>query len=264
MLLPLIALDRVLHVGSLDPARRGERHATSYEGGGLSVSPCPRAWRAMASLEGPTWRLDRPGALWLDLLALGNEGRGAAVLHGEPAGLVAVGPVWRAWVWEEDRQGWASLERREEVEARDIGLNSNWVPPGGERTVEAVLAALPEGTPPPPGGRLWERVELPLLTEAGNARALGFGRWRDAGDMAAMFWAEDVLRGAEPDLVGVWWREPYRPRADQAPRGAVLPACVAGFAAGRAGRTSDMRELAAVPGTAWREVDVPAAGRCLA
>jgi hypothetical protein len=49
---------------------------------------------------------------------------------------------------------------------------------------------------------------------------------RDAADIAAMFWAEDVLRKAVPSAVGVWWRDEYDPSALLAPCGAILPSCV--------------------------------------
>lgn len=54
----LVALSRVYHVGSLDPADKG-CHGESYEGDGLSMSVHPEAWIAIARLGGlPTWSTD--------------------------------------------------------------------------------------------------------------------------------------------------------------------------------------------------------------
>ncbi len=54
----LVALSRVYHVGSLDPADKGCQ-GESYEGDGLSISVHPDAWIAIARLGGlPTWAAD--------------------------------------------------------------------------------------------------------------------------------------------------------------------------------------------------------------
>jgi hypothetical protein len=57
---PVIFLDRVFHIGTLDPSKKGTTHnACSHEGTGLSVSLHPEAWMRIAKLGGnPTWELE--------------------------------------------------------------------------------------------------------------------------------------------------------------------------------------------------------------
>lgn len=245
MRLPLIPMREVWHVGTLDPELRGSQHPVSYEGAGLSVSNCPAAWRSMASLDGPTLRLGRPGALWLDLGAMTPEAREAAVAHAVEAGLAEETPVWRAWYWEGGTDEWLSRPFRSESSAVEWTVRTSdseaWPRPG---TIEGHLAALPANAPPPPCPGLVEAVVLPLLTEAG-----------DATEILAAFWAEDVLRPAEPDIVGTWWRSRFEPRSDVAPRGAVLPCAVGEFAATR---VRSAPRLSPEPETVWHEVPLAA------
>ena len=151
MRLPLIPMQGVWHVGTLDPEMRGTQHSVSYEGAGLSVSNCPAAWRSMASLDGPTLRLVRPGALWLDLAAMPPEAREAAVAHAVDAGLAEEVPVWRAWFWEAGPDEWLSRPFRSEAAAVEWTVRTSdseaWPRPA---TVEDHLAALPAKALPPP------------------------------------------------------------------------------------------------------------------
>ena len=237
MRLPLIPMPRTWHVGELDPALRGGQHAVSYEGAGLSVSNCPAAWRRIASLVGPTQRLVRPGALWVDLAALPGEARRAAVDHAVSGGLAEVRGLWRAWIWEDGRDAWHSKAFAAEAEAREFTVRHSdtlaWPRPD---SLDGHLAALPPAAFPLPCDSLAELVPIPLLTASGNARAKGFGRGVDATDILVAFWSEDALRPAMPDVVGTWWRERHAPRHDLAPRGAAFATAVPEFAATRVRR----------------------------
>jgi hypothetical protein len=253
MRLPLIPMPRVWHIGLLDPDLRGTQHTVSYEGGGLSVSNCPEAWRSMAFLGGPTLRLDRPSALWIDLAALPSEATEAAVAHAVEAGLAEEREVWRAWFWEAGPDAWRSRAFEGEDEARAFTLETSdtevWPRP---KTLEGHLAALPEEAFPVPCESLGERVTLPFLTEAGNVRAHGFGRGVDASDILVAFWAEDALRPSNPDIVGTWWRERLQLGSDVAPRGAVLPCAVSEFAPTPVEADPDHAEE---PATEWADVE---------
>jgi hypothetical protein len=246
---------RVWHVGVLDPDLRGHQHGVSYEGAGLSVSNCPAAWRSIASLDGPIQRLDRAGALWIDLAALGPGIRAMAVAHGVDMGLAEERHVWRSWIWEDGRDAWHSRPFLTEDEARGFTLGHSdtgvWPRP---KTLEGHLAALPPEALPLPCPGLWEAVSMPLLTEAGNARALGFGRMVDATDMLVAFWGEDVLREANADIVGTWWRERLDVSADLAPRGAVFPGAIREMTPTRVRAAP---RLVAEPDPSWEDLVLP-------
>lgn len=76
MELPTVTLTEVFHLGTLDPARRGQRFNGSYEGHGLSVSLDPSAWRRIAKLGGePLWSLRKEDGCFLDAHSLDEEQR---------------------------------------------------------------------------------------------------------------------------------------------------------------------------------------------
>lgn len=72
--LPVIRLDRVMHVGDLDASAK---RADSYEGSGLSVSLHPDEWRAIARgfVSGSTWLLEKPGGNFVNAHALTDADR---------------------------------------------------------------------------------------------------------------------------------------------------------------------------------------------
>lgn len=95
--LPLRFVDTLYHVGSLDPAKKGEM---SWEGMGLSVSLHPAAWMKIGRglVQGDVWQLDKFGGAFLDIRSLDatekaaftewgrNEGYLTDLGYGMPAG----------------------------------------------------------------------------------------------------------------------------------------------------------------------------------
>ena len=72
--LPVIRLERVMHVGDLDASAK---RTDSYEGSGLSVSLHPDEWREIARgfVGGSTWQLEKKGASFVDAHALADSDR---------------------------------------------------------------------------------------------------------------------------------------------------------------------------------------------
>jgi len=110
MRFPLINLPVVYHIGTLDPARRGEYHTQSLEGAGLSVSLCPLAWQAIAHLGGaPLKGLCKHDAVYLDILALDSAALDAILRWALDSGLVEQREMWRAWTVDGDTDEWTFM-----------------------------------------------------------------------------------------------------------------------------------------------------------
>jgi hypothetical protein len=93
--LPVVILEEIFHVGSFQgyAPRFGSQEANA-----LSASTCPDAWRTIARIGGaPTWRLTKPGARFLDALALTPAEQLALDAHAVALGLAARAPEWRLW-----------------------------------------------------------------------------------------------------------------------------------------------------------------------
>lgn len=228
MRVPVLELPTVFHIGTLDPALRGaHHHSTSQEGAGLSVSLCPAAWRRIARLGGtPLQQLSREGALFLDLHGMDDVMRDAVSSWAEAEDLARREVRFLAWSFDDESDRWHAFSCGSREEA--IGELADDLD-GDEPTKERL--SLPEEDGGPPGGSLVSEEVSLMLTEAGVARASGYQPGGDATDIAAMFYAEDVLRPEMPELVGVWWRDDYDPMAYTAPKGAILPCCVQEFVA---------------------------------
>jgi hypothetical protein len=84
--LPVVALEAVVHIGSMNAAAKGP---FSYEGSGLSVSLDPETWEEIAELGGcEWWRLRRVGGTFLSFYELSEEQREHVREYGLATGLV--------------------------------------------------------------------------------------------------------------------------------------------------------------------------------
>ena len=256
MRLPVIALDEVWHVGTMKAAHRGKHYPSSYEGSGLSVSVCPDAWVRIAQLGGnPLRRVETPGALFLDFMALGEEGLAAVREWAVGEGLLERREAWRAWRYDDEDDRWSYMTFLSEDEALDELDQED----EGEVDVEH-----PEEEGGPPGGLLLEPVVIHALTAEGDRRATGYGRKDEATDIAAMFWLEDVVAPQVRGMTGIWWREDYDPDVLSAPRGAILPSLVPGLKSRKVPweRAPDEEELLdGMPETSWVDVEAAPAPR---
>jgi|GEM_PF-1395185 len=246
--LPLVYLDRVYHVGTLNSAHKGRSHTQSLEGNCLSVSLCPAAWRAIAKLGGyPLYELSGSGGRFLDVYAaLGDEAlRREALNWARSQGLVEERQMWRSWRFDDEVGDWSALLSATQDEALFEALN--WAPSDNPDDLDA------------PAGH--EAVE-PALVIVGAAQMSARIGWthsddRDMSDMAVMLWAQEALpmrHGVALD--GVWWRERYDPSCLSAPRGGIFPARISNWRRSRvdwsAAPADDVRE----PRVTWVAGDV--------
>lgn len=201
---PLIRLAQLWHIGTMQAQDKGSR-GPSYEGRGLSVSLHPDEWEVIARLGGlPRWRLERPGAAFLDIHALTNNHRSAV----------------REWAianrWLEPRQRW-------EVTRFDNEL--------GER-VSTIFSSGPEAreefndlNDDNEGEPTYREILLDCPTPQMNAR-VGFTAPDINGfDLACTFLVEDTT-----NLDGVWWADRLAPEIHSAPRGVIVPRAIARWA----------------------------------
>lgn len=223
---PILVIPEVYHLGTLDPARRGSRFSSSYEGHCLSVSRTPHAWMRIARLgDAPLNLLSRENAQFLDMHGLTPENREEIAAWAVSVGLASHETLWRSWYVDVETGEWRHFTDAD----RDDALAEAWGQwdAEGEADLRAILADLRTGDEderPPEGiGGLVEAFPALVLTAHGRSRAACPGDCGEAFDLCAVMFAEDVLAPGHPDLAGVWWNETYEPEHLSAPRGGILP-----------------------------------------
>jgi len=205
--LPRIALNKVFHIGTLDPADLGRNSGqSSLEGMCLSVSLCPNAWQEIASLGGyPLHVLCKEGATFIDVQETRNLGLMPAVIQwGVERGLAVETELWRAWQYDEEAGEWTwSLFETKEDAAEELefflGEGEELSAPSGHEAVEPMM--------------------VPVATrQLQETTGMALRRSDDASD--ALLLAYGML---ETDADGVWWNEEFRPEQLSAPRGGIFP-----------------------------------------
>jgi len=203
---PVIRAEMVFHIGTLVPAARGRNTGgTGVEGHCLSVSACPHAWRFIARLGGnPLWEMTRQGAFFVDLTAVRERGLVDPVIDwAKEEKLVSEASFWRAWRFEADSGRWiGALLRTEEAALEESGYGEG---PDGRPGAEAV--SVPVGT--------WK---------LGHVTGAKLRPDEDATEYALLAFAMQV-----PGAEGVWWRDPYDPDEESAPKGAIFPERIRGW-----------------------------------
>ena len=215
---PVVVVDSVYHVGTLNPELRST-NGGSLEFNNLSVSVCPAAWTEIARLGGmPTWQLSRTGGTFLDVLELRRrptlftEAMDWARAHG----LYEVRNGYRVYHWDDEEGDWRFMllptQEAAEEEAADA--------------VAARGCSLQDGGPD--GGPAVRPVPIRDGTPA-LAAMLGLGpEWsmEDCDDLCLIAWVNAV----HPAMDGVWWREELAPGSLSAPRGCIFPQTFARWA----------------------------------
>jgi hypothetical protein len=208
---PLVALETVWHVGDMRP---GSKRRRSYEGAGLSISLHPAAWRMIGrgAVSGDTWRMDRPGATFLDACALDEVQREGVISWAMAEGLAVPHVVWRWTSWDDELDGEVHQDFASAEEA------------AFEADEDAEIAEIAG------------HVSTPLLEELAlqDVRAVGT---RCVLDLVLPLYAERVL-----GLDGVWWDEALDPLCHSAPRGVIPASLVARWKAARCAADPDHGE----------------------
>lgn len=198
MPLPIVALDRVAHIGTLDPADRGSVFSYSYEGHGLSVSVDPEEWEAIARLGGLPWHLlSKPGGTFVDYWSLGARRRRQIAGWGVHRGYVVRRAVWAAEWWDDELE--TSLTSLHVTRREALG------------EVDDIEGAV--------------KRTVTLEATARLRRRLGMDVGLDVFDYVLECYVED----AHPEVDGIWWADAYGPLS--APRGVILPGHVSAWTA---------------------------------
>lgn len=188
--LPLRYLNRVYHVGTLQPSDKG-RHGTSLEGRGLSISLNPDAWTRIAKLGGlPCWQLDYPKGCFLDFHKLNKARMAEIAAWGVDHGLAT------------ERKGWAV----------------SWVDTELDRACEMLFTDREAAENEADGWRDLHPRSLLVPTDKMAERA---GYKLDPSqtlDFLAICFAEDIL-----GVDGVWWEDELDLFGLSAPRGVIFP-----------------------------------------
>jgi hypothetical protein len=242
MNIPVIRLNKVFHVGSLDRSRLGENSgASSQEGACLSVSLVPNAWASIARLGDELHVLETADGLFLDAVALlGDAAAKSEILDwAAGAGLAEMRTLWRAWSYDDETEEWRFmlLATREDA-LGECGLAE-------DDYVDGAAA------PGPEGHAGIEPVDVPVGTAA--LRGLtGFAAPPDEDASDAIMVAFAMLRGEElagRPFDGVWWCEIYAPEMLSSPRGGIFPERVKSWRTSRGSLqdVDDDAELNAMP-----------------
>ena len=195
---PVIAQEKVFHVGVMDPAMKGKTHnSTSLEGNGLSVSRHPEEWRSIARLgDAPAWQLTRDGdCLFLDAHRVTPEQHVAIARWGAGLGMVQEATVFEAqWVEDGDSYSMTSLsEEYIQQECEELG-------PEHQLKIRQFAG--------------W--VATPLMDETIGFRV----DLAMVEDLLMTLYAERALYRSH-GIQGVWWEDRLDPFSLSAPRGVI-------------------------------------------
>ena len=195
---PVLHLDTVFHVGTLNPGHKG---TSSLEGRGLSVSVHPYDWTIIARLGGGrTWTLTRPEGhpfTFLDAHELTDAQRDLITNWGLNRGYIEPVTAYRVTWFDEDFKETVSI----------LTLD------GDDANAEAddESRALADGTP------------APVTVETVHAATPAFPDSHVRTDRLDPFpllltvWVDQT----RPDLDGVWWEDHYTPELLSCPRGVL-------------------------------------------
>lgn len=129
--LPVLTLDEVFHVGTLDFA---DRAAWSYEGDGLSVSVHPEEWAQIARLGHAVWRVTRSDEApfrFVDFHAVTADDRDLLRGYALSQGWMAQQVVWQV-TFDTESGGQSTLicnteaDAAEEAEGLDATIAATW------------------------------------------------------------------------------------------------------------------------------------------
>ena len=200
MQLPLINVNHIFHIGTLNPDHRGER-SESQEGHLISVSNCPYAWRNIAKLGGSELHQfsKDDGIILLDMNAvshLKNEIKQWAIDHQ----LTETKTMFKAWAYDSDSEAWWYTLQ--------------------DSHASALIETDEDDKEGPHGSGCIEAVEVMIGTEKlGGLVKIKNMEKEDAFDFLVMIWAQEN----HPKIDGVWWNETYDPDSLSAPRGGIFP-----------------------------------------
>jgi hypothetical protein len=201
--LPILQFPEVVHVGTMDPARK---QPGSYEGRCLSVSVVPSAWAQIARLGEDGFVLSGRGR-FIDVFSMTDEQRLAVTEWAVQEGLLELKEIVRLHMLDTETDVWSYTDLPDlasaEREAEDMDED--------EFRIEEIPAHI--GT-----------EKLAVLSGHGSSGTR-------MGESTAFDLALIQFAGRDPSIDGVWWDEHYDPSSLSAPRGGIFPDRIDAFTA---------------------------------
>lgn len=124
MFIPTVSKSGLFHVGSLNLE---DKKVTSFEGEGLSVSPCPDSWRIIARIIGDTWKVEE-SLVFLDAHALKRKQKTEIIEWAQGQGFIVQSTLYKVeWFDDEMDQTMHTLfknhdEALEEAEDMEVDI----------------------------------------------------------------------------------------------------------------------------------------------
>ena len=189
---PLQYLSRVYHIGTMNPADKGNR-GPSLEGHGLSVTTHPEAWIKIAKLGGlPIWQLGKKGGVFLNFHAMGKMHHKRLTKWAIEEGLAREKQGWQvSWYDDDLERDCAMLFLDNTQAAEEVGDNE-------ARTLTETTLLVASDT-------LEQRIGFKIDPS-------------QTFSMVAVCFAKDILM-----VDGVFWKDKLDVPGLSAPRGVIVP-----------------------------------------
>lgn len=193
MKLPIFTIDKLYHVGNLNPK---EKQSFSNEGQCLSASVCPFAWISITRKNGQYHELGKTNAKFLDILQLKNNSslEKRLLKFGKEEGLIEYAKIYEYHFYSGDLDEdmtQRALKKENEWDDDDIVEKMDWIG----------TALLAEKT-----GHDQKYIDA-----------------KDPRDLLAICYAEHLSINKKYDLDGIFFDHEYDPIALSAPSFGIFP-----------------------------------------
>lgn len=207
MKFPIWNQDTWYHVGDLSKMEK----RNSYEGAGLSISQVPDSWRRIARIGGHTYKLEKKGAKFLEMLSLSIPVRKNIFLWAVEQGYLDEKEIWVHRYYDDEYQNVYEMEfdSREE-----LNIEVDW--DELEEDEQETLV-----NPTRDGGVLYGIFQMKRFNA--TEKLLEKECWKgscmssQSEDFAIMRYADEVL-----NLNGVHWDEEHDVMRLSAPRAVIF------------------------------------------
>ncbi|WP_455233378.1 hypothetical protein [Geopseudomonas aromaticivorans] len=199
---PLVQAKTLWHLGTLNPAQRGER-GPSLEGNLFSVSTCPNAWQQIAKLGAQPLHKSTQPVLLINMIDALDEPeyaplRDAVMEYGAQQGWLEATSTFRVTYHDDELESDVYLDflDAEEAEAE-----------AAEREADVLIVP--------------RVIATDALKEIHNLPRHDI---HDGLEFALIEWAREQASSLTTDqpIAGVYWAETYAPMVFSAPRGGVF------------------------------------------
>lgn len=200
------------HVGNMEKRMKNP----SYEGAGLSVSDVPDSWRRIAQLSGDTFRLEKEGGRFLNMVYLSIPLRKEILEWAVSKEYLVTECTWVYHFYDEELDGFYEQEFSTEEEAHE---EVSWDDLDEEEQTLLMKRKKERDNPEEEFAGTLYKVRRYQAT----AELLQMEEWtgtcpsQQAEDFAIMHYADEVLK-----LDGVYWEEEHDVLRLSAPRAVIF------------------------------------------